>query len=258
MSFTRALRVTEKLISDNSPLILTVVGVTGTVATAILTGKATYDSVVEEFMDGYETLDWKTDLYNEYTAKKRIKRHWKRYVPAVATGVLTVAAVVGANRIGTRRAAGLAAAFSLSERAAVEYREKVVEKFGQNKEREVRDEIAQDRVNRNPEGSREIVIVGTDVLCHDAFSGRYFQSSMETLRKAQNDLNAQVLNNMYASLSDFYDLIGLTRTDYSDEIGWNVNNTLELKFSTVMSEDGRPCLSFSFDTRHIRDYYKIG
>ena len=81
---------------------------------------------------------------------------------------------------------------------------------------------------------------------------------MEALRKAENELNYQVLNNMYASLTDLYDLLGLPKTAYSDEVGWNVNNSLSLKFSSVLSEDGRPCLSFEFDTTHIRDYHKFG
>ena len=258
MSFTRVLKTAEKLFVDNSPAILTAVGVTGTVATAILTGKATYDSVVDEFMDGYETSEWQNDIAQINTTKKRIKRHWKRYIPAMGTGVLTIAAIVGANRIGTRRAAGLAAAFSLSERAHAEYKERVVEKFGDKQERAVRDELAQERVSRNPEGSREIIIVGTDVLCFDAFSGRYFQSSMETLKKAENDVNFMILNNTYASLTDFYDLVGLAKTSSSDEVGWNVSTPFKLHLTTTLSTDGRPCISVDYEVDGVRDYWKFG
>jgi len=66
-----------------------------------------------------------------------------------------------------------------------------------------------------------------------------------------------VLNDFYASLSDFYDLIGLPTTSFSDEVGWNSDRLLELQFSTVLSDDGRPCISIDFRTVPIRDYYKV-
>ncbi len=245
----------RKLAIDNSPTILTTVGVVGTITTAVLTGKATYSAVVSEFMDGYETSDWQTDLYGDYTARKRIKRHWKLYIPAMGSGLLTVTAIVGANRIGTRRAAGLAAAFTLSEKAYVEYRDKVVEKLGADKERALRDELAQDRVNRTP-GSSQVFITGTDVLCLDAYTGRYFKSNIETLKAAQNSINAEVINQSYAALTDFYNAVGLPKTGASDEVGWNVEHMLELEFSTALSEDGQPCICVSYELDSTRDYWR--
>jgi hypothetical protein len=63
---------------------------------------------------------------------------------------------------------------------------------------------------------------------------------------------------MYASLSDFYHLIGLPSTSFSDEVGWTSDKLLELEISTVLSEDERPCLSIGFNVAPIRNYYKIG
>jgi hypothetical protein len=244
----------QKLIFDNSPLLLTAIGVSGTAATAVLTGKATHDALMSEVHRYYDADDY---FIEKLGARTTVRKYWKLYIPAMASGVLTVVAIVGANRIGTRRAASLAAAYTLAERGYSEYKDKVVEKIGQGKEQAIRDDLAQDRVNRDA-GSKQIIISGTDILSHDAFTGRYFQSNMEALRKAENDINRQVLNDGYASLSDFYRLIGLQRTSEADEIGWTTDKSLELKFSTVLSEDGRPCLSFEFSVRPARDYYKFG
>jgi len=235
----------QKLAIDNSPQILTAIGVVGTVSTAVLAGKA-----------GYRYARILSEQSPWLDRREKLELTWKEFIPPATTGVLTVVCILGANHIGTRRAAGLAAAYSLSERAFTEYREKVVERVGVKQEQSVRDEIAQDRVSATP-GSREIIISGTKVLCLDSYTGRYFESDMETLKKAQNDTNYQILNDMYATLTDFYDRIGLPKTRFSDEVGWSNSELLELEFSTALTDDQKPCLVITFKASPVRDYYQF-
>lgn len=244
----------EKLAVDNSPAILTAIGVTGTITTAFLTGKASFRA--GEIIANEE---YKQNAYaknRSLESKEKFVLVWKEYIPAVGTGVLTLVCIIFANRIGNRRAAAVAAAYTISEKAFSEYKEKVVERLGTPKEQKIRDEVAQDRVDRNPGGHDIVVTGGGEVLCYEAFTGRYFKSDMETLKKGQNDLNYTILNDGYASLSDFYNKIDLPTTSFSEEVGWTSDKLLELNFSTVLSEDGRPCISIDFMTAPIRDYYK--
>lgn len=251
MTLTAIAKRTEKLLADNSPAILTAVGVTGTLTTAFLTGKASFRA--SDDIRAVENLR-KVDL----EPKEKFQLVWRLYIPPVATGVLTVVSIVGANRIGTRRAAAMAAAYSISEKALSEYKDKIIEKIGVNKEQKIRDEVAQDQVNRNPPSQNQIIVTsGGEILCHEAFTGRYFMSSMEALKKAQNETNALVLNNMYASLTDFYNALDIPSTSNSDELGWNTDKLMELEFTTTLSEGDRPCLSFSFRAVPIRDYYRL-
>ena len=252
MIFTFLKRV-EKLTIDNSPVLLTGVGVIGTIATAVLAGKASFKAA--DILNRETTLakEETGDFGYEFNTKAKAKLIWTLYLPAIGSGVITVASIVASNRIGTRRAVALAAAYSVSERAFADYREKVVERLGHGKEQAVRDEIAQDRVDRAP--SSQVVIGTGKVLCFESITGRYFESDMESLRKAQNDLNQMILHNSYATLSDFYELIGLPSTTYSMEIGWNTSELCELKFSTCLAEDGRPCISVEYSAYPIRDYY---
>jgi hypothetical protein len=230
--------------------------VTGTLTTAFLAGRASFeaaDIIAEE--------QYRLDLHPQshpLDNKEKFVLVWKTYIPTAGTAVVTVACIVGANRIGSRRAAAVAAAYSISEKAFTEYKEKVVEKMGETKEQRVRDEVAQDRIAKNPVGGREIIITGNgNVLCYDMYSDRYFESDMETLKKAQNDLNYTILNDLYASLGDFYDLIGLSTTPYSDEVGWTSEKKLDIRFSTSLSEDQRPCISLDFSVQPVRDYHRI-
>lgn len=244
-----------KLVIDNSPAILTGMAVAGTVMTAYLTGKASVEYTRRLAEEGYYDRDYKF----ERTPREHVEQAWMLYIPAATTSLLTVACIIGANQIGTRRAAAVAAAYTLSEKAFTEYREKIVERIGVKKEQGLRDELAQDRVTKNVGDSNEIVIVsGTSVLCYEAFTGRYFISDMETLRGAQNDINFKINSSYYASLSDFYEKVGLPTTAFSDEVGWNSDKLLELKFSTVLSNDSRPCIAIDFSVAPVRDYYRIG
>lgn len=233
----------EKLITHNSPVILTAIGVTGAVATAYLTGRASFKAaqILSEESPHLDT-------------KEKVELVWRLYIPAVTTGLMTITCIILANRIEHRRAAALTAAFALSEKAFEEYKAKIVEKIGPKKEQNYRDEIAQDQVNQNPPPNNLVILSPGKILCYDAFAGRYFESDMESLKKAQNDINRQIMHDGFASLSDFYDLLGLRHTDLSNDVGWNSEQEVELRFSSVLSEDSRPCLSFTFSVHPFRGH----
>ena len=243
----------EKFVQDNSPSILTAIGVVGTISTAYLTGKASFKAV--RVLDvAARDLERRNDP--PLSRREEVEVVWKFYIPAIGTGAMTIACIVCANRIGNRRAAAMAAAYSLSEKAFAEYKEKVVEKIGENKERAVRDELAQDRVNRTPK-TEVIISGGGEVLCYDEYSGRYFESSMEEIKKAQNDTNYRIINDGFASLGDFYERLGLPSTKYSEEVGWNTDHPLEITFSTTMSDDQKPCLAMDYRTVPTRGYNRF-
>lgn len=254
MALHDILKKAEKFTVDNSPMILTIVGVAGVTTSAILAGKGAFKA--SDILNAHETNLRREGSYEPLTLKEQTKLTWKCYIPAASTVAVTTAAIVASNHIGTRRAAAVAAAYSLSEKAFAEYREKVVEKMGENKERQVRDDIQQDRVNANPPSNEVVIMVGKQ-LCYDSYSGRYFQSDMESVKKAMNDLNHKIINDNYASLSDFYDLLGLERTSVSDEIGWNLDKLLDIHFTTTLAEDGRPAIALDYRVDPIRDYFRL-
>lgn len=236
------LKTTEKLLIDNSPMIMTSIGVAGAITTAVMTGQATVKAV--RLIDAQQPAEWEKNQNGkqELTRKEKLELTWKLYIPAVGVGGITVFAIISANRIGTRRAAAMAAAYTISEKAFTEYKDKVVEHIGANKEQKIRDEIAQDRVNRTPM-ERVIVTDSTMTECFDAFSGRYWPCDMETIRQAMNDINFEILHNDFATVSEYYKKVGLKPTAVSDELGWNTDKKLELSFSSTLKEEkGKPTI----------------
>jgi len=76
---------------------------------------------------------------------------------------------------------------------------------------------------------------------------RYFACDIEKLRKTQNELNARLIKHDYATLDDFYYMLGLRQTTVSGTMGWTSDKMMELIFSTTLSDDGRPCLTFEYN-----------
>lgn len=240
-------------LSEHSPEILTGIGITGLLSTTVLAVKATPKAL--------RLIDEKKEENNvdELTNMEVVKTCWKCYIPAAVTASVSVACLIGANSVNSKRNAVLATAYKLSESAFSEYKEKVIETIGEKKEEEVRDKIAKDRIEKNPVNNNEVIITGKgDVLCYDVVSGRYFKSDVDKIRKAENTLNKKLMNDMYCSLNEFYDLIGLPFTQMGFDLGWNVNDSLvEIEFSTQLSEDDTPCVVIQYSVLPKCDYQHL-
>lgn len=241
-TITQTVKNLGVVISKNSPTILTGFGVGGLMTTALLTGTATIKAV--RLVDEVNHRNWNNPDFYELTKKEVIGLTWKFYIPALAMCVVTGACVIGSNSINQRRNAALAALYSLSETAFREYKTKVVEEIGRNKELKVRDGIAQDRVTNNPVGDRTIIITGNgEVLCYDALSDRYFKSSAEKIRQQVLDLNYDLMTEMWLSLNDLYYAIGLPSTKLGDQMGFDLDKgKIEIDYSSQLTPEGQPCL----------------
>jgi len=253
MTFKTILRAVEKFVSDNSPGILTGLGIAGTITTAVLTGREAYLVGMDASTQYHEAVRENEPLPEHLLEIKHIvKTYWKEFIPAAVTGAATVTCIIAANHIGTRRTAAIAAAFKLSEQLTEEYKERVVKTLGVQKEEKMRSDLAGERMTRTG-GGESIIIVGPEVVFYDELSGRFFKNEMENVRKAVNDINEKINNYFHASLTDFYESIGLTRTQFSDEVGWNTDELLAVTYSATLY-DGRPAISMSFNHTPIRGY----
>jgi hypothetical protein len=261
-------KVLEKLAIDNSPVLLTALGAVGVVGTAILAHRAATKSTHQLLQQRAERVAAARDASPEkfvasasvpvLSRKEVFELTWKNYIPPVISGSMTIGAIVMANRIGTKRAAALAAAYTISEKAFEEYREKVVERMGEKDESKLRNEIVQDRVKQAPPSEGNILMVaGGDHLFLEMYTGRYFRSDIETIRKAINEINYKINTHGYASISDFYDLIGLAHTAVSDSMGWNSDKLMDINFDAVLSEDGQPCVGISFLTVPVHNFSRF-
>lgn len=254
MSITSLARRAGKVTANNAPAILTAIGVTGAITTAVLAGKASFkaaDVLRDHILEKKEAAGEDERVFVEH--KEIFELTWKLYVPAVGTAALTVAAIVMSNRISTRRAAALASAYTASQEFFKEYKKAVVDKIGKEKEKEVREDVARKAIEKNPP-----VILQTDksgkCWIHDVYSEQMILSSPIDLDRAVNEINFQIINNGFATLSDFYNELGATHGNFAREIGWTSPNKLELDIGSTRDPDGMPVLTLDFRTQPVREH----
>lgn len=255
-------------ISKHSPEILTGIGVAGMITATVLAVKATPKAIAliedekarrigEATVE--EVREWSEAGGIKITPIEYVKLTWKPYIPAVVTGAVSVACLIGATSVSTRRTATLAAAYKLSETALTEFKEKAVEVVGEKKVKEIKEQITKDKIEKNPVSKTEVIITEKgNTLCYDELSGRYFKSDKDKIVRAVNSINAEMINNMYVSLNEFYDELGLRRTTLGDELGWNLDRGIvKIDFSSQLADDGTPCLSIGYSVEPRYDYSKL-
>lgn len=231
----------KAFVKNNAPVICTATAVTATTAAVVLSARGhlkARDIVASENLDRDEPL----------TRVEDIKLTWKYYAPAAASYIIAVASVVFLNKAYTSHISAIVSAAAVSERLLTEYVSKVEERLDKDTIQEVRDEMAQEHLDEDKPVNREVIFLGDDeCLFRDGFSGRYFMSSKNHIQDCINHMNRAINHNGYASLTDFYEYIGLEPTDSSDYLGWGSDGDLmHADFGSAMTVEGKPCIEYSF------------
>lgn len=255
LKINELVKTVQSVLAKRSPEILTGIGIAGMITSTVLAVKATPKAlslIEDEKRAQNERISGDARSNNTQIVHLKpievVKVTWKCYIPTVLTGIVSTACLIGASSVNFKRNAALATAYQLSTTALTEYKEKVSEVIGERKERDIRDQIAKDKINNDPVGKHEVIVTGNgDTLCYDAYGGRYFKSSIDKIKKAENELNRVMLKDMYVSLNEFYDELGLKHTKGGDDLGWNLDDGfVDIEFSSQLSEDGTPCIVINY------------
>lgn len=189
-----------------------------------------------------------------------VKTTWRCYLPTVVIDVVSAGCIIFADRQHIRRNAALATAYSLSEQAFTLYKEKVIETIGEKKEQQVRDEVAKERVRRDYINASDVTVIGGgDTLCYLSTTGQKFKGNIEKIRKAEAKLNNILYSDMYVSLNDFYEAIGLNCfTDLGNDIGWNVDSgPIEFEYSSMLDDNDTPMFVIGFRIEPRADFRNL-
>lgn len=248
---TKFLNTAKHVMKKRSPEILTGIGIAGMISTVVLAVKATpkaMELIEEAEQEKYETKTHEYGTYNSesLTPIETVKVAWKPYIPAAITGIASIACIIGANSVHVKRNAALMTAYQLSTTALADYREKVVETIGEKKEAQVRDKVVKKKIEENPTENATVIVTGAgNMLIYDIHSDRYFRSDIDRIKRAINDLNHRMTfgGEMYISLNEFYDEIGLKHTESGDKIGWRPDKGLiDVRFGSQLTDKGEPCI----------------
>ena len=218
----------------------------GVVGTAVVAVKATPKAL--------ERIETAEELKGEKLTKmEAVQVAGPVYIPAVITGAATVACIFGANVLNKNKQAALMSAYALLDNSYKEYRDKVVELYGDDANNNVKAAIAKDKYNENPHKPTD----ENKKLYYDDYSERYFEATTETMLLAENHINKTLSDMAGLYLNEYYELIGLEPTDYGDFMGWSScelydtswSSWLELYYEKVIMDDGLECtiVRFSMD-----------
>lgn len=231
-------------VKEHSPVILSGLAAVGTLSTAYLSARAGYLSALiikEEESRVGTASDRKQRL------KERFVLVWKVYIPPALATVSTIGFLGAASRIGMKKTFAAQTALTVAQQSFSDYRTKVIEEYGEKKDKAIQDKVNEDRIKNNTPPPDFIVSGTGSVLCCEMYTGRYFMCDMEKLKKSQNEINARMLGHDYATFDDFYYMVGLPSTSTSGQMGWKSPKLVELKFTTILTDDGRPCLAFEYN-----------
>lgn len=240
----------QVFLQKNSSTILTVVGAAGVVATAVLAVKATPKAMelVEEEIHRQNVELFENDVDKELTDFAQIvklkpievvKVAWKPYVPAIITGVSTIACIFGANVLNKRQQAALMSAYAVLDSSYREYREHAKALNENNSDIDVKREIIKTKFDS------DTVLDEDKELFFDYQSMRWFESTFEEVKRAEYVFNQNFAMSGYACVNDFYELIGLEPVEYGYQLGW----------STVLNDDvyGESGLEFIYEKTELED-----
>lgn len=247
------LRNSRKFLGKHSPEILTSLGITGFITSTILAVKATPKAL--SLID-----DQKLRLGEEkLTPIETIKTAWKPYVPSILLTIASTSCIIGATSINRRRTTALAAAYTMSERALIRYRNKVIDTLGDKKEKEIQEKVAQEQVNNNNLKDNQVIITSKgNTLFMDSLSGRYFRSDIDKIKKIINELNRRLVFEHYLSVNDLYYELGLNSTKNGSFMGWNLDEGLiEVKYDTALADNDEPCIVINYDISPRYDFDKL-
>lgn len=225
-----------------SPEILTGAGIVGVVVAGVFAAKATLK--LEDKVDEFQT-----DIYN---VKKKIEanksqnpgrdktkvyvvgslRVVKLYAPSVGLAVVSIGCILAGHGIMRRRVVSVMAAYSVLDKSFSNYRNRVIEEFGIEKDREYTSgERKIEQINETT-GKKELVTV-KDPSGLSPYAKFFDEGSTQWDRTPEYNLVFLKCQQEYANqrlqarghllLNDVYDSLGIERTSAGCVVGWKIS-----------------------------------
>lgn len=200
----------------HSPTILTCLGAFGVIVTAASAIKATPKAI--------DILDLATeDKGDELTKIEIVQLVGPSYIPTIIFGASTIACIFGANVMNRRQQATLASAYALLNRTYCDYRNKIVELYGKESDENIRKETVKDKMRK-----ADISISDSEnLIFYIEQYGKFFERTMTQVQDAEYQINRKFALEGEASLNDFFEFLGLPRTEAGEALGWSQESSFD-------------------------------
>ena len=255
-----AFAVVKNFTIANSPIILAVVSIIGLVFTVIMAikqvakARRNLDDAYARFGDDIRTSD-------------KIRAVVVPFIPVIISLVLTIASIVTGTFISNRRITSAIQAANVAQATLTTVEEKIKSELGDKAADTVHEAVTKERIAKAEKESEQ---KGTPVSEYredqsnffDETSGRIFYSSLSDLKKAENDINADLVAQLqygvggWYLLNDAYAHMGLEDIDVGNALGWDIERTGLITLNTTpIIRDGKPYISVRFSTKPYPNTY---
>lgn len=257
-NITRGYHKVNFKFKKHSPEILMVFGIAGVVTSTIMACKATtkvetilkeskHDiDIIHSSMDDGKVVD-NSGKSHEYTLDDEKRdltivyvqtgiKLVKLYTPSVILGTLSLTAMISSNNILRKRNIALAAAYTAVDKSFKEYRERVIERFGKELDKELRLGIKSKNIEtivKNEDGTEDVTTETVNVAEIDEYSdyakcyddgctgwSKDPEYNLMFLKRQQAYANDVLKAKGYLFLNDVYDMLGIPRTKAGQIVGW--------------------------------------
>lgn len=228
------------LAQKNSPGLLFGAGVVGMIGSTVLACRATL-KMEEVLWDAKTKLHTaKTLEHQEYSEKDRSRditlihvqtgvKVVRLYGPAIIVGGLSIAALTKSHNILNQRNAALTAAYAALEKGFKEYRERVIDKYGEEADRNLRYGTQQVEVT-DPETKKKKIVTRVSQDTPSIYA-RFFDPTSTSwsrepeynlifLKCQQNYANDMLHARGHVFLNEVYDMLGIPRSKAGAVVGW--------------------------------------
>lgn len=239
-------------VEKHSPEILLGVGVVGVVVTTVTACKATMklNDILDECAETREKIKEVAenpnyeDRYTEEDAQKDLTINYvqtgvkiaKLYAPSVALGVFSVGCLLGSHNVMQKRNAALSAAYLTVDKSFKEYKQRVIDRVGEEVEKEIRYGIKAEEIEttvQNEDGTETTVTETVKTMDPTLYSdyARFFDEAspywqkdpeynMVFLKAQQQYANDLLRAKGRLFLNDVYEMLGIDKTKAGQIVGW--------------------------------------
>lgn len=269
-------------LKKHSPEILMAAGVAGTVVSGVMACRATLkvteilETAKNDIASVHEVLE-NPEMDEEYSvddSKKDLAIIYTRtginlakiYAPSLVIGALSITSILASNNILRKRNVAFAAAYATVDKSFKEYRERVIERFGEEVDTELKYNIKAKEIEEtviDEKGKekkvKKTVKVASPIVHSD--NARYFDKTNPNwdgdsdyntffINSQQNYANDLLRAKGFLTLNEVYENLGFPTTKAGMVVGWiydvdhpTGDNYVDFGFQEVMRETDNGCES---------------
>ena len=249
-AMTRTLARQVLVAKKNSPHIFFVAGVAGVVGSTVLACRSTL-KLEKTLIDVKHDIDEVKHLRDKpqlFTAEEQYEAQYYRdltyvyakgtyrlarlYGPSVIVGAASIAALTGSHITLTKRNTALTAAYAGIAKAYDEYRYRVREELGEEKELDIYHSVTNEKV-KNEDGKAELVKFA-DPNTFSQYARFFDEASPNWVKNAemnrmfvqcqQNYANHRLITRGHLFLNEVYEMLGIPHCRAGAVVGWVISN----------------------------------